>query len=47
MLTSRGQGNYFANRAQQFQNRLGVWRPGLNGVKMACFDLKQGQDSEN
>ena len=37
MLTSRGQGNYFANRAQQFQNRLGVWRSGLNGVENGVF----------
>lgn len=37
MLTSRGRGNYFANRAQQFQNRLGVWRPGMNGVKNGVF----------
>ena len=37
MLTSLGQGNYFANRAQQFQNWLGVWRPGLNAVENGVF----------
>ena len=37
MLTSRGQGNYFANRVKQIQNRLGVWRAGLNGVENGVF----------
>lgn len=42
MLTSLGQGSYFANQAQQFQNGLGVWRPGLNGVENGVFRSETG-----